>query len=250
MASPSRSPSNEPLSGCEKSTAFKWSHLVYVPNIIGYVRIGFLLKAIHQFKKKNKKKAIMYYIISYLLDAADGKAARMCNQKTDFGYWLDMLTDRFATCGLMILQYLDSKNPLYLVALSIEIISHTICMMRKRHQKDSYNLQIKNCSIQNKIISGYIDNKLLMLLTIISTEVFALKKLYSCDYKTSSHEHRTHLINYDNSIKLLIPLIIFRHLANVLRSIAVVQEYHTDRQCQSPTDYPDQKRGFTRPEFR
>jgi len=88
MASPSRSPSNEPLSGCEKSTAFKWSHLVYVPNIIGYVRIGFLLKAIHQFKKKNKKKAIMYYIISYLLDAADGKAARMCNQKTDFGYWL------------------------------------------------------------------------------------------------------------------------------------------------------------------
>lgn len=50
--------------------------------------------------EKNHVIAIWCYVISALLDAVDGHAARYFNQSTKFGGMLDQLTDR---CGTMCL---------------------------------------------------------------------------------------------------------------------------------------------------
>jgi CDP-diacylglycerol--inositol 3-phosphatidyltransferase len=46
--------------------------------------------------------SVVCYLISGILDAFDGHAARYLNQGTKFGAMLDMLTDRCATMCLSV----------------------------------------------------------------------------------------------------------------------------------------------------
>ena len=73
---------------------------IFVPNLIGYGRI-FLALLSFWFMPTNYVAAGWCYILSGLLDAFDGHAARALNQSTKFGAMLDMLTDRCATMCLL-----------------------------------------------------------------------------------------------------------------------------------------------------
>ena len=73
---------------------------LFVPNLIGYVRILLALLSFW-FMPTNYAMAAWCYIISGLLDALDGHAARMLGQSSKFGAMLDMLTDRCATMALL-----------------------------------------------------------------------------------------------------------------------------------------------------
>nr|XP_048710587.1 CDP-diacylglycerol--inositol 3-phosphatidyltransferase isoform X2 [Caretta caretta] len=66
------------------------------------------------------------YLLSGLLDAFDGHAARALNQGTRFGAMLDMLTDRCATmCLLVNLALLDPPRALlYQLGMSLDVASH------------------------------------------------------------------------------------------------------------------------------
>ena len=68
---------------------------LFVPNIIGYVRI--ILMFVAFFFMTNPEKYLLTvscYMLSQLLDAFDGHAARMLGQTSKFGAMLDQLTDR------------------------------------------------------------------------------------------------------------------------------------------------------------
>lgn len=81
-----------------KSTS-KWPVALYVPNIIGYLRIILSVIAFANYEKPNI--FFIYYFVGFVLDAADGLAARKLQQSSEFGAQLDMLTDRCATAALL-----------------------------------------------------------------------------------------------------------------------------------------------------
>jgi CDP-diacylglycerol--inositol 3-phosphatidyltransferase len=78
-----------------------WPVLFYVPNLIGYSRIGLTLVAF--WNAENLDRFVKLYLIGFLLDAADGYAARLLRQSSEFGAVLDMITDRVSTAGLLFL---------------------------------------------------------------------------------------------------------------------------------------------------
>lgn len=79
----------------------QWPVVLYVPNLIGYSRI--VLSAIAFANYTRPWYFFTYYFIGFVLDAADGLAARKLDQASEFGSQLDMLTDRCATAALLTL---------------------------------------------------------------------------------------------------------------------------------------------------
>ncbi|KAL5730733.1 CDP-diacylglycerol--inositol 3-phosphatidyltransferase [Ranunculus cassubicifolius] len=73
---------------------------LYVPNIIGYIRI---LMNIVAFARcfSDKKLFSALYFISFVCDGIDGWFARKFNQVSTFGAVLDMVTDRVSTACLL-----------------------------------------------------------------------------------------------------------------------------------------------------
>jgi hypothetical protein len=63
--------------------------------MIGYARIILAALALH-YMPYHPRYSMLLYGASSLLDAADGYAARVLNQSSEFGAVLDMVTDRYA----------------------------------------------------------------------------------------------------------------------------------------------------------
>jgi CDP-diacylglycerol--inositol 3-phosphatidyltransferase len=82
-------------------TADPSSIYFFVPNLIGYVRILFALWSFAvAFDSPNL--FLILYTLSFVLDAADGWAARLLDQCSSFGAILDMFTDRAATSAVIV----------------------------------------------------------------------------------------------------------------------------------------------------
>lgn len=73
----------------------------FYPNLIGYARI-ILAFAAFAVGFDCPLTFLICYTLSFVLDAADGWAARKCNQSTMFGTILDMFTDRAATTAVIV----------------------------------------------------------------------------------------------------------------------------------------------------
>ncbi|XP_023648087.1 CDP-diacylglycerol--inositol 3-phosphatidyltransferase [Paramormyrops kingsleyae] len=98
---------------------------LFVPNLIGYARIALALLAFY-LMPSYPVPAMFFYLLSALLDAFDGHAARALNQGTKFGAMLDMLTDRCATMCLLVnlaLLY-PSFTFLFQLSMSLDVASH------------------------------------------------------------------------------------------------------------------------------
>lgn len=98
---------------------------LFVPNLIGYARV--VLALISFFLMPCCPwPAVFCYLLSALLDAFDGHAARALNQSTKFGAMMDMLTDRCATmCLLVNLSLLyPAYTFLFQVSMCLDISSH------------------------------------------------------------------------------------------------------------------------------
>jgi CDP-diacylglycerol--inositol 3-phosphatidyltransferase len=75
---------------------------LYVPNLIGYVRVVCILAAAINGTDPGCTRAFfVLYATSYLLDAFDGPAARYLGETSRFGAVLDMVTDRVSTALLL-----------------------------------------------------------------------------------------------------------------------------------------------------
>uniref|UniRef100_A0A8C2MSQ5 CDP-diacylglycerol--inositol 3-phosphatidyltransferase n=1 Tax=Cricetulus griseus TaxID=10029 RepID=A0A8C2MSQ5_CRIGR len=98
---------------------------LFVPNLIGYARIVFAIISFY-FMPCCPFTASSFYLLSGLLDAFDGHAARALNQGTRFGAMLDMLTDRCSTmCLLVNLALLYPRATLlFQLSMSLDVASH------------------------------------------------------------------------------------------------------------------------------
>lgn len=98
---------------------------LFVPNLIGYARVVLALLSFF-LMPCCPWPAVFCYLLSALLDAFDGHAARALNQSTKFGAMMDMLTDRCATmCLLVNLSLLyPAYTFLFQVSMCLDISSH------------------------------------------------------------------------------------------------------------------------------
>ncbi|XP_054282258.1 CDP-diacylglycerol--inositol 3-phosphatidyltransferase-like isoform X2 [Macrosteles quadrilineatus] len=100
---------------------------LFVPNLIGYARVVLAIISFY-YMATDWSVAVVCYVISGLLDALDGHAARYLDQATKFGAILDQLTDR---CGTMcLLVTLSNFYPRYMfwfqLSMTIDVACHWI----------------------------------------------------------------------------------------------------------------------------
>ncbi|KAF9456773.1 CDP-diacylglycerol-inositol 3-phosphatidyltransferase [Collybia nuda] len=102
---------------------------LFIPNIIGYARVILAGLSLH-FMSYHPKYCTIAYVVSCLLDAVDGQAARVLGQTSKFGAVLDMVTDRCTTSCLLC--YLSIAYPDYAIGfqflIALDFSSHYMHM--------------------------------------------------------------------------------------------------------------------------
>ncbi|KAK4474039.1 hypothetical protein MN116_003351 [Schistosoma mekongi] len=144
---------------------------LFVPNILGYIRIIFLFQACY-FMRTNCELTLLTYIISCLLDAVDGYAARALNQSTKFGAMLDMIVDRCSTmCLLACLTYFYPTYMLFFqFSMIVDIASHWLHMhssvLSGKSSHKSINLN------DNLFLKLYYTNRVVLFSMCAGNELF------------------------------------------------------------------------------
>lgn len=153
---------------------------LFVPNIIGYARVVLAIISFY-YMPTNYVAAVWCYMISGLLDAFDGVAARALNQCSRLGSMLDMLTDRAATmCLLVTLSYF---YPTYMfwfqISMTIDIVSHWLHMQSALMKgADSH----KKIDLEgNFILRHYYTNRKILFCMCAGNEMF-YSMLYLCHF--------------------------------------------------------------------
>ncbi|XP_019166194.1 PREDICTED: CDP-diacylglycerol--inositol 3-phosphatidyltransferase 1-like [Ipomoea nil] len=142
---------------------------LYIPNIIGYIRI--LLNCIaFALCFVDKKLFSVLYFISFVCDALDGWFARKFNQVSTFGAVLDMVTDRISTaCLLVILSQVYRPGLLFLSLLALDIASHWLQMYSTFLVGKTSHKDVKDSS--NWLFKAYYGNRIFMGYCCVSCEV-------------------------------------------------------------------------------
>lgn len=144
---------------------------LFVPNIIGYIRIVLLLLSFY-YMSFDPFKTAFCYALSAGLDAIDGIAARHYQQSTKFGALLDMLTDRCATTGLGVILaiFFPSWALFFQLAIIIDISSHWI-HCQSSYMKGSTSHKLIDLS-GNPILAHYYNNRTILFLMCLGNEAF------------------------------------------------------------------------------
>lgn len=145
--------------------------LLYVPNLIGYARIILLLLSLRTMLTDPYTTAGLY-MLSALLDAFDGMAARKLNQCTKFGAMLDQLTDRVATS--MLLMALSVLYPKYTIwfqlSMGLDIVAHWLhCHVTLEMGKGSHKSFGPD---SNPILRIYYTNRKVLFAMCAGNEIF------------------------------------------------------------------------------
>lgn len=152
---------------------------LFAPNIIGFARVILALISFY-FMPTNYIIAIWCYVISALLDAVDGHAARYFNQSTKFGGMLDQLTDRVGTMCLLVnlSMFYPSYAFWFQLSMAIDISCHWIYLHTTLLQGKSSHKFIDMS--ENSIMRIYYTNKLVLFFMCAGNEAFyaALYLLY------------------------------------------------------------------------
>ncbi|KAL3843358.1 hypothetical protein ACJIZ3_000761 [Penstemon smallii] len=137
-----------------KSRPSTLSVYLYVPNIIGYVRILMNCFAFSICFKDKYLFSVLYFV-SFVCDALDGWFARKLNQVSTFGAVLDMVTDR---PGLIFLSF-----------LALDIASHWLQMYSSFLVGKTSHKDVKDSS--SWLFKLYYGNRKFMCYCCVSCEV-------------------------------------------------------------------------------
>ncbi|KAK9270837.1 hypothetical protein L1049_026423 [Liquidambar formosana] len=153
----------------DKSRPRKLSVYLYIPNIIGYIRV--LMNCIaFALCFSNKKLFSILYFISFVCDGLDGWCARKFNQVSTFGAVLDMVTDRISTaCLLVILSQVYKPGLIFLSLLALDIASHWLQMYSTFLLGKASHKDVKDST--NWLFKAYYGNRMFMAYCCVACEV-------------------------------------------------------------------------------
>ncbi|CAF90496.1 unnamed protein product [Tetraodon nigroviridis] len=144
---------------------------LFVPNLIGYGRVLLALLAFY-LMPCCPWPAVCCYLLSALLDAFDGHAARALNQSTKFGAMLDMLTDRCATMCLLVnlaLLY-PAYTFLFQLSMTLDVASHWLHLHSSTVKGSSSHKSIDLSG--NPILRIYYTSKPVLFVMCAGNELF------------------------------------------------------------------------------
>ena len=155
--------------------------LCYVPNLVGYLRMILVVVAFYfasSLSSTSRLPTLLMYFCSFVCDELDGRFARRCNQCSEFGAVLDMVTDRLATTGLLVIlaNMYGGRAQFWCIALIfLDISSHWFQMhsqlaIGKKGHKDMVQSRFR-------LLRLYYAKRAFMGYCCISTEI-----LYLCMY--------------------------------------------------------------------
>ena len=121
----------------------KMKKLLYVPNIIGFIRVFLLLASTYYSLIPSVFTPL--YFLNFCFDGLDGFAARLFKQETRFGYALDMITDRISSALLFILLIEKSFQWrfFFICCLFFDISSHWFATLQSKTHKIQKNYLLK-----------------------------------------------------------------------------------------------------------
>ncbi|KTW28941.1 hypothetical protein T552_01570 [Pneumocystis carinii B80] len=205
-----------------KFYGFEDNIFLFVPNLIGYFRI-LLAAASLKFMPYHPKYCTWLYILSCLLDAFDGMAARWLGQSTRFGAILDMVTDRCATSCLLC--FLSSAYPAYTFTfqflISIDLASHYMHVFSTLSQGSSSHKKIPDD--QSWILRQYYQNNVILFVFCAANELFFVA-LYLLSFPPKSPPRLGYVFNIPLSYPVLIGIISFpiclgKQIINIVQMI-------------------------------
>ena len=84
------------------------------------------------YAKSNPTYTIIFYLLAFGGDVIDGYVARLCNQCSNYGGVLDMVTDRVSTCGFLVtLSNMYSEYSfVFIMLIVLDIGSHWFHVVR------------------------------------------------------------------------------------------------------------------------
>ena len=144
----------------------------FVPNLIGYARFILLFASPYFALSKDKwQYFVICYSLSYLLDAADGNAARYFNQCSRFGAALDMVCDRAsnATIYMALGTLYPTLSILFFACFVLDFGSHWLqfqssaCMKATSHKGKNKN--------ENWLVGLYYNNDTVFKITVPGAEL-------------------------------------------------------------------------------
>ncbi|XP_062176438.1 CDP-diacylglycerol--inositol 3-phosphatidyltransferase 1 [Alnus glutinosa] len=147
----------------------KLSVYLYIPNIVGYIRVIMNCIAFAQCFS-NKRLFSVLYFFSFVCDGVDGWCARKFNQVSTFGAVLDMITDRISTaCLLVILSQVYRPGLIFLSLLALDIASHWLQMYSTFLLGKASHKDVKDST--NWLFKAYYGNKMFMAYCCVACEV-------------------------------------------------------------------------------
>ncbi|XP_057456538.1 CDP-diacylglycerol--inositol 3-phosphatidyltransferase 1-like [Lotus japonicus] len=160
----------------------KISVYLYIPNIIGYIRVILNCVAFY-LCFTNKILFSILYFFSFVCDAVDGWCARKFNQVSTFGAVLDMITDRISTaCLLVVLSQVYKPGLIFLSLLALDIASHWLQMYSTFLAGKASHKDVKDSS--NWLFRAYYGNRMFMAYCCVSCEVLYLTLFYLSETQT------------------------------------------------------------------
>ncbi|CAL5430782.1 unnamed protein product [Camellia sinensis] len=161
----------EIYSMAKNSRPRKLSVYLYIPNIIGYIRVLMNCFAFYICFSDKKLFSVLYFVkvlnawmcgFSFVCDALDGWFARKFNQVSTFGAVLDMVTDRISTaCLLAWPSFLVIACFGYCQPLVADVHTFLVGKVSHKDVKDSTNWLFK----------AYYGNRIFMCYCCVACEV-------------------------------------------------------------------------------
>ncbi|XP_052788883.1 CDP-diacylglycerol--inositol 3-phosphatidyltransferase-like [Mya arenaria] len=151
---------------------------LFVPNLIDYMRVVFLVMFCYEASYANYYAAVCCYVVNFALDEIDGNMARWLGQTSEFGMLLDILTDEASvTCVCMVLATL---YPAWLLAFQ----AHCVIDFMGQWTLYYYAGRYKNNDFKTKdnwILDIYFNSYVPSFLWVYGNHVFLIS-LYLCNY--------------------------------------------------------------------
>ncbi|CAM8971794.1 unnamed protein product [Rhodiola kirilowii] len=165
----------------------KLSVYLYIPNIIGYIRVLMNILAF-AICFSNKKLFSALYFISFVCDGIDGWCARKFNQVSTFGAVLDMVTDRISTaCLLVILSQVYRPGFIFLLLLALDIASHWLQMYSTFLLGKNSHKDVKDST--SWLFRLYYGNRIVMAYCCGSCEILYIALFHLAEKEPESITH-------------------------------------------------------------
>ena len=211
--------------------------LIFVPNLIGYLRVITLFlalkfgsDAIQSSSQSLAFHALGCYLLSFAGDVVDGYFARLLGQTSTFGGTLDMITDRVATCALISLCSIiyPSNVVIFTSAIILDVGSHWWhTLSAKAHHKStiitSYSADPPPIYIIQQIVNFYYSIYVLFGFCCVSAELYWVS-LFALNFTSITSNSNTnmmviHTLLASTSVYVFLPGCILKNFINLCQLV-------------------------------